>query len=238
MKYVWISEAFIVTQLLFLWALLIYTIFPFTGEFIEGVPNRVLIIGSIVLLAFIVLIAVMIGAELYYRNFEYDFTEDSFVVRKGAVTRKEYIIPYKEIESAKVLRSGVHALDQVFGLTCVKVVAGGRSIIIPGIAEPELFLRRLMAHVEGNDVIKNSELYLSERETLLKLVADVRHLHTKVEQFIADGRRAQAVQRAQDSPTEFMRPIERDVERLLDIKTFGGSNSKPKRGRKKGGKDD
>ncbi|MCX8200395.1 MAG: PH domain-containing protein, partial [Candidatus Micrarchaeota archaeon] len=189
----------------------------------DGISNRMLVAAVVIALAVIILISVYIGAEMFHRNFEYDFAQDAFVVRKGILARKELIIPYKDIESAKVLRSGVHALDQVFGLTCVQVKAKGKSIIIPGITEPEVFLRRLMANVQGNEMIKNSEIYLSEREILMKLSADVKAIEEKVEQLVAEQKRQQAAQKpaAQNYPFEFLR-TGREIEsaKLVDIKTF------------------
>ncbi|GEM_PF-5372149 len=227
MRFVWLAQAFLVVLLLFLWALIIYMIFPSEGGIISGVPNRVLIVGAVIIIAAIILAVVAVGSELYYKNFEYDFTDDALVVRKGILARKEFIMPYKEIDAAKVLRSGVHSLDQAFGLTCIKVKAGSKFVILPGIAEPEVFLRRLMANVEGNEHIKNSEVYLSEREILIKLSADVRNLHSKFEQFVVEYKTSQTTQRPlREYPTEFIRSMDKDIDPLINLKMFDDRNDK------------
>jgi uncharacterized membrane protein YdbT with pleckstrin-like domain len=205
-------------------------VLPVETDIVEGIPNRMLVVGAVVAISLILLVGVAISSELFYRGFEYDFAQDSFVVKRGILNKKEIVMPYKEIDSAKVLRSGVHALDQIFGLTCISVKAGKKSVIVPGIVEPEVFLRRLMAHVEGNDHIKNSEIYMSEREILMKLSSDIKGLHAKLEQFMTEQKASQATQRGtHDYPTEFLRTVEKDVDRLIDMKAFSeGINAEPK----------
>ncbi|MEM3364786.1 MAG: PH domain-containing protein [Candidatus Micrarchaeia archaeon] len=225
MKFVWFIQALAAVLVLFVWALLMLALVPFDGSFFDGISNRVLVAVIVIALALFIMIVVYVGAELFHRNFEYDFQPDAFVVRKGVIARKEMIIPYKDIESAKVLRSGVHALDQIFGLTCVQVKAKGKIVIIPGITEPEVFLRRLMANVQGNEMIKNSEIYLSEKEILMKLSADVKAIGEKVEQLVAEQKRQQLVQKPtiQNYPFEFLKTgKDIEAEKLVDIKTFGG----------------
>lgn len=223
MRFVWIAESMLLMQLVVIWSILVYLAFPFDEEFIEGVPNKMLILGAVILFSTFVIIGVAVCAQLYYQNFEYDFADDAFVVRKGLLKRKEYIIPYKEIDSAKVLRSGIHSLDQVFGLTCIQIKWNGKQIIIPGIAEPELFLRRLMAYVEGNDYIKNSELYLSDREILLQLASGLRSLNSKIEQYMAEQKKA-SLKAKGEHMSDFTKPEYLYMQEefpAYDIKTFG-----------------
>ncbi len=224
MRFVWLTQSLIAVLALFLWALLMFAFIPLEGTTFDGISDKVLIAVIVIVLSLAILAIVYVGAELFYRNFEYDFSGDSFVVRKGILNRKEFIIPYKDIESAKVLRSGVHALDQVFGLTCVQIKYKGKMVIIPGINEPEVFLRRLMANVQGNDMIKNSEIYLSEKEILMKLAADVKGIEDKLEQYVAEQKRSQSAQKStgQNYPFEFLKTSkEVDTDKLVDIKTFG-----------------
>ena len=241
MRFVWIAQAFLVVQLLFLWALFIYVMLPLDNDLIDGIPNRILILGSVLGFSVLLLIGVAIGAEIYYRTFEYEFKENEFVVRKGIINKKEISFPYKEIKSAKVLRNGVHVLDQVFGLTCISVKSGSQAALIPGIAEPEVFLRRLMAHVEGNEKIQNSEIYMSEREILIKLAADVRALHEKVESVIAEQKshkelletHRQESQQRHTGIDEF-KMVEKDIDKLLNMKSYKGlSDSQSSKGRKR-----
>lgn len=217
MRFVWIAQAFIAVQLLFLWALLIYALLPLESELVEGIPNRMLILGSVIVFSLLLLISVAIGAEIYHKTFEYEFKEDAFVVRRGIISKKEISFPYKEIQSAKVLRHGVHMLDQAFGLACIHVKAGSKFVVVPGIAEPEAFLRRLMANVEGNDKVKGSELYMSEREILLKLAADVRELHAKVEEVLAEQKahKQQHEAHAKEREEDYFRKVEMDIDRLI-----------------------
>lgn len=224
MKFVWLAESLIVIMGLLLWAIIVLAFVPLDGTTIDGISDRALAAVVVLLLSATILLVVFLGAEMFYRNFEYDFTSDSFVVRKGIFTRKEFIIPYKDIESAKVLRSGVHALDQVFGLTCVQVRYRGKMVVVPGISEPEVFLRRLMANVQGNEMIKNSEIYLSEKEILMKLAADMKGIENKLEQYIAEQKRQHFPQKQamQNYPFEFLKTNkETDTDKLVDIKTFG-----------------
>jgi len=226
MKFVWLAQSLAAVLVLLVWVLLLVAFLPLNNTTFDGISDRVLMVFIVLLLSLLIIVAAYVGAELFYRNFEYDFSGDSFVVRKGIFTRKEFIIPYKDIESAKVLRSGVHALDQVFGLTCIQVrYKGGKTILIPGINEPEVFLRRLMANVQGNEMIKNSEIYLSEKEILMKLAADVKNMGEKLDQYISEQKLYMSSQRpsGQNYPFEFLKTSKDvDTEKLIDIKTFGG----------------
>ncbi|MGB9635395.1 MAG: PH domain-containing protein [Candidatus Micrarchaeia archaeon] len=241
MRFVWIAEAFLIVQLLFLWSIIVYLAFPFDQELFEGVPNKIFVLGPAMLFSILIIFGVAICAELYYRNFEYDFADDAFIVRKGIFTRKEYIIPYKDIDSAKVLRKGIHSLDQVFGLTCVEIKWNGKNVVVPGIAEPELFLRRLMAYVEGNEHIKNSEIYLSDREILLKLSSGLKALGDKIDQYVAEQKKVLMSAKARgEHMTDFIRPEFLYTDNKVpafDIKDFPDLNKKEK-GKKKSDGDD
>lgn len=235
MKYVWMFEAFILSSFIFSWFLIVYILFPFEGQLFVGIPNNLFIIGAAATFSAMLFFAVAVGAELFYRNFEYIFSDEEFIVRKGMLKRTEHIIPYKQITSAKVLRTGIHALDQIFGLTCIKILWSNGFVIIPGISEPELFLRRLMANVEGNEYIKNSTVYMSEREILLKLSSSLRNVQAKLDELASERKKPTSSKWSKhEYPAEFLRSAKKESQPtpIINIKTFSDLKKKGKRKKK------
>ncbi|AUX10740.1 membrane protein [Halalkaliarchaeum desulfuricum] len=89
-----------------------------TGGDVAGIPVVVPLAVGAILLA--------VGYEIaYYRRFEYEFTDDTFDIRSGVISRREREIPYRRIQNVDISRN---VLQRLLGIAAVSLeTAGGSS---------------------------------------------------------------------------------------------------------------
>ncbi len=238
-KYVFISEAGLLLAGLWLLVMMSYLIVHPEERMIESVPNGLVLFFALAVFSIIVLAATFVWAELYHQSIDYLFGEKELVVEKGIIGRKKTTVPYDRIKEVRVLRSGIHLIDQIFGVATLRIETGEKKsgeITIPGIIDPEETIRAMMnrTHVakpqEQQQTPASAEAapIASDKKLLFEILEELKAIRKSLEN---SGRKEEqkASAAAKEPAREFMDGIAIDDQVRIDELTRMLSQKKKKK---------
>ncbi|MBI4399300.1 PH domain-containing protein [Candidatus Micrarchaeota archaeon] len=159
---------------------------------IGGIPNPLSVL--LILLSFtgMVLVPSYLWADMEYKAYTYQLTENELVIRWGIVNRHRVVVPYEKIQDAKTDRT---ALERVLGLVTLKIETAGRSmntsetacIIGISIHEREDLISDIMANV----VIRRGEFSPESssqtyHKTLIGVLSELKDISSGLRQEMLD----------------------------------------------------
>ncbi|MEM4390189.1 MAG: PH domain-containing protein [Candidatus Micrarchaeia archaeon] len=169
MRFVWLTQAIIVLAAFWLLAFVFYILVS-PGEILPGTPNRILLFTLMVSSFLVVLGGTAAWAELSLRSFAWSLGEKELIIEKGLLAKQKLSLPYDKIKEIRVLRTGWHFVDQIFGLSTLRIETGDRKLyaVIPGVAEPDELIRSILARSQG------TPLKEAKRDESTQLLLEIR----------------------------------------------------------------
>ncbi len=222
-KYSYIVAVFILFQLILLGVIALLDLMGVV--LVDELPNSVVLGVGLELVLALVIFLLMLLLNRYFSNFYVEFKDDYLLVRKGLFTLSEIKIPYSSIKSIKLVKSGVHVLDPIFGLSAISIEWKSGLCIIPGLTQPDVFHKRLVSHINTGSV--NSDLYLSDHELLLKTLKQIYNLSDRLDNLETKFNDLKQTVKSSTNSGNLLLPKPKEDKELINIPSK--SKRKPKR---------
>lgn len=178
------AEALVGLAFLWFFVMFSYLVVAPQGHFVEGWSNGFFLFVSMSALSFIAFACVAVYAELEYRSVSFEFRDSELVYERGILTRRRMTIPYEKIREIRVIRSGIHLLEQLFGLATIKVEVSDpllKDISIPGVSHPEEAVRQLTLRVSGKKPLEEKSVEERMSGILTEMLSELRAIRGAVE---------------------------------------------------------
>lgn len=143
-KFVWLSEALLLVACVWFVVMVGYLILHPEERIVEGLSNGLLLFLVLSVISLVSLASAWAWASLFYNGFEYSFGEKEAVIEQGIVGKKKTVVPYDKVKEVRVVRSGVHLIDQIFGISTLRIDVGDKKageITIPGVSDAQEVIR-------------------------------------------------------------------------------------------------
>ncbi|MBI5159699.1 PH domain-containing protein [Candidatus Micrarchaeota archaeon] len=161
-KFVWLSEALLALACVWFVVMMGYLIIHPEDRVVEGLSNGLLLFVVLSVVSLVSLAATWAWASLFYNGFDYSFGEKEAVIEQGIVGKKKTVVPYDKVKEVRVVRSGIHFIDQIFGISTLRIDIGDKKageVNIPGVSDAQevIWIMTSKNQRAGLEQAKNAE---------------------------------------------------------------------------------